>query len=101
MELPGAESVSGAEGNIRCTNKGEVQRDLARSYDETPSMRGSAMRENRETLHPPAVMVPRAAVGSLRTHATDVRSRESDCPIVPTKFPNKERRSRSKDPWQT
>jgi hypothetical protein len=30
--------------------RGEAQRDLARSHDETPSMRGSNMRENRETL---------------------------------------------------
>jgi hypothetical protein len=64
-------------------------------------MRGSAMHENRETLRPPAAVVPRAAVGSPRTQSTDARSRESDCPAVPMKFPNKERRSWSKDPWQT
>ncbi len=43
-------------------------------------MRGSTMRENREALQPPVAMVPRAAVGSPRTQATDERSRESDCP---------------------
>ena len=32
---------------------GEVQWDLARSYAETPSMRGSTMRENREALSLP------------------------------------------------
>jgi len=31
--LPGAEAVSGAEGNICGTNKGEVPQDLARSHD--------------------------------------------------------------------
>ena len=36
-------------------------------------MRGSAMRENRETLWLPTAMVPRAAVGSPRTQSTDVR----------------------------
>ncbi len=30
-------------------------------------------------------------VGSLRTQSIDERSKESDCLIVPTKFPNKER----------
>ena len=73
VRLPGAEAVSGAEGNTRCTENGEVQRDLARSYAKTPSMRGSAMRENRETLRPPAAMALRAAVGSLRTQSTDAR----------------------------
>ncbi len=36
-------------------------------------------------------MEPWAAMGSPRTYAIDERSRESDCPIVPAKFPNKER----------
>jgi hypothetical protein len=40
----------------------------------------------------------RAAVGSQQAHATDARTRESDCPIVPTKFPNKGRWNWSKDP---
>jgi hypothetical protein len=48
--LPGAEVVSGAEGNTSCTKKGEVRRTW-RGRHETPSMRGSTMRENRETLH--------------------------------------------------
>jgi hypothetical protein len=52
---------------------GKVQRDLARSHAETPSMRGSTMRENREPLRPPVVMAPRAAVGSPRTQSTDGR----------------------------
>lgn len=34
---------------------------------ETPSMCGSVMRENRETLRPPAAMALRAVVGSPRT----------------------------------
>ncbi len=63
--LPGAEAVGATEGNTRCTVKGEVRRDLARWY-QTPSMRGSAMCENREALRPPAAMAPWAAVGSLR-----------------------------------
>jgi group II intron reverse transcriptase/maturase len=36
-------------------------------------------------------MEPWAAMGSLRTRAIDERSRESDCLVVPTKFPNKGR----------
>ena len=56
-------------------------------------MCGSVMRENRETLRPPEAMVPWAVVGSLRTQSTDERRRESDYPLVPTKFPNNERRS--------
>ena len=52
---------------------GEVRRDLARSHDETPCMRGSTLRENRETLYPPAAMVLRAAAGSPRTQSTDER----------------------------
>lgn len=71
--VPGAEAVGAAEGNTRCTNEREVQRDLARSYFETPSMRGSAMCENRETLCPPTAMAPWAAVGSPRTQSTDAR----------------------------
>lgn len=51
IELPGAETVSGVEGDACCTGKGEVQWGLARS--ETPSMRGSTLRENRETLRLP------------------------------------------------
>ena len=47
--FPGAEAVCAAEGETRCTVKREVGRDLARSK-QTPSMRGSVMRENRETL---------------------------------------------------
>jgi group II intron reverse transcriptase/maturase len=31
-------------------------------------------------------------MGSPRTGAIDARSRESDCPVVPTKFPNRERK---------
>ena len=65
--LPGAETVSGVEGNTRRTEQGEVLRDLARSHVKTPSMRGNTMRENRETLQPPTVMAPWAAMGSLRT----------------------------------
>ena len=48
--VPGAEGLPGPEGNTHCTGSGEVQGDLARSHDKTPSMRGSTMRENRETL---------------------------------------------------
>ncbi len=51
----------------RLHRSGEVQEGLARSYDETPSMRGSTLRENRETLLVPVAVVPRAVVGSLRT----------------------------------
>jgi hypothetical protein len=40
---------------------------LARSYDEALSMRGSVMRENRETLRSPLAMASGAVVGSLRT----------------------------------
>lgn len=71
--VPGAEAVGAAEGDARCTEKREVQRDLARSYDETLSMRGSAMCENRETLWSPTAMASWAAVGSLRTQYTDAR----------------------------
>jgi hypothetical protein len=53
FELPGAEAVFGVEGHTCCAANGEVQRDLARSHDETPSMRGSTMRENRDTLRLP------------------------------------------------
>jgi hypothetical protein len=70
----------------------EGQRGLARSHEETPSMRGSTLHENREALRPPVAMVLRAAVRSLRTQSTDGRRRESDCPVVAMKFPNKERR---------
>jgi len=63
--LPGAEAVSGAEGNIRCTSMARC-RGTWRGLRQTPSMRGSAMCENREALWPPAAMAPRAAVGSLR-----------------------------------
>jgi RNA-directed DNA polymerase len=52
------------------------------------------MRENRETLYLPVAVATRAAVGSPRTGAIDERSRESDCPIVPTKPPNKGWRKR-------
>ena len=71
--VPGAEAVGAAEGNTQRTARSEVRRDLARSYDETPSMCGSVMRENREALRPPTAMAPWAAVGSLRTQSTDVR----------------------------
>ena len=71
--LPGAEAVFGVEGKTRRTAKREVRWGLARSYSETPSMRGSAMCENREALRPPAAMASWAAVGSLRTQSTDVR----------------------------
>src|SRR5918995_1406681 len=57
-------------------------------------MRGSTLRENRETLHPPTVMAPRAAMGSPRTEAIDERSGESHCHVVPTKPPNKGRTKR-------
>ena len=53
VQVPGAEAVSGAEGHTHCTKNGKAQRDLARSYAETPSMRVSTMRENREALSPP------------------------------------------------
>jgi hypothetical protein len=79
--------------------QGEVRRDLARSYVETPSMRGSVMRENRETLRSPVAVAPRDAMGSLRTRSIGARRRESDCLMVPTKFPNKERRSWSLNLW--
>lgn len=49
-KVPGAEAISGAEGNTNCTKEGEVRRTW-RGRRETPSMRGSTMRENRETLH--------------------------------------------------
>ena len=60
---------------------------------ETPSMRGSTMRENRETLRT-------ARGGWRRGPRWEVRGlepsmhggRESDCPVVPTKLPNKGRR---------
>jgi hypothetical protein len=48
--VPGAEAVGAAEGDTRLADEREERRDLARSYDETPSMRGSAMHENREIL---------------------------------------------------
>jgi len=61
-------------------------------------MCGSTLRENREALRPPAEqMEPRAAMGSPRTQAIDERSRESDLLIVPTKFPNKERKKPESD----
>ena len=63
--FPGAEAVGAAEGETRCTANREVWWDLARSK-QTPSMRGSVMCENRETLRPPLAMAPWAAVGSLR-----------------------------------
>ena len=69
---PGAEVVSGAEGNTRITVKREVS-GTWRGLRQTPSMRGSVMRENREALRPPTAMAPWAAVGSLRTQSTDVR----------------------------
>lgn len=87
------------EGNTQGIKNGEVRRDLARS--KTPSMCGSIMRENREALFPPAAMVPRDAMGSPRTEAKDVRSRESDCCIVPTKLSNKEGRETTPGPWLT
>jgi len=65
-----------------------VQRDLARS--KTPCMRGSIVRENRETLTLPAAVASRDATGSPRTRAVDVRIRESDCRIAPAKLSNKE-----------
>jgi hypothetical protein len=71
--VPGAEAVGAAEGHTRLSAEREERRDLARSYDETPSMRGDAMCENRETLRLPWAMVPRAAVGSPRTSSTDAR----------------------------
>ena len=74
--VPGAEAVGAAEGNTHRTARREVRRDLARSYAETPSMRGSVMRENREALWLPLAMAPWAAVGSLRTQSADERSRE-------------------------
>ena len=48
--VPGAEDLPGTEGNTHCIGNGEMRGDLARSYDKTPSMCGSIMRENRETL---------------------------------------------------
>lgn len=72
--VPGAEAVGAAEGHTRHTVRREGWRDPARSYSETPSMRGSAMRENREALRLPWAMAPGAAVGSLRTTSTDARS---------------------------
>ena len=71
--VPGAEAVSGAEGNTRRTVSCEARRGLARSYAETLSMRGNVMCENREALWLPTAMAPRAAVGSLRTQSTDAR----------------------------
>ena len=40
-----------AEGDTQCTARGEVRWGLA--WSKTPSMRGSTLRENRETLCPP------------------------------------------------
>ena len=40
-----------AEGDTRRTARGEVRRGLA--WSKTPSMCGSTLRENRETLRPP------------------------------------------------
>ena len=71
--VPGAEAVGAAEGDTHRTARREVRRDLARSYAETPSMRGNVMCENREALWLPTAMAPGAAVGSLRTPSTDVR----------------------------
>jgi len=93
--------MSGAEGNTRCTQKGEGQRDLARSHVKTPCRRGSIMRENRETLLPPIAMVLWDAMGSPRTEAIDARSRESDCCVVPTKLSNKEGKRPTAEPWLT
>ena len=56
--VPGAEAVGAAEGKTRHTVNREEGRGLARSYSETPSMRGSAMCENREALRPPLAMAP-------------------------------------------
>jgi hypothetical protein len=73
--VPGAEAVGAAEGHTRLAAEGEERRDLARSYVETPSMRGSVMHENRETPWLPRAMALWAAVGSPRTSSTDARPR--------------------------
>jgi hypothetical protein len=65
LNFQGAEAVSGAEGNTCRTAKARYGGPGA-VVEQTPSMRGSVMRENREALRPLAAMAPRAAVGSLR-----------------------------------
>jgi hypothetical protein len=49
--LPGAEVVFGTEGNTRCTGMARCS-GTWRGLRQTPSMRGSVMRENREALWP-------------------------------------------------
>ena len=48
--VPGAQAVPEVEGNTWRTDKGKVRPGLA--WLSTPSMRGSTLRENRETLRP-------------------------------------------------
>jgi hypothetical protein len=87
--VPGAEAVTYSEGNTRRTA-------MARCDG---AWRGRRPRACVETLcartgrpcNRPRWMEPWAAMGSPRTQSIDARSRESDCPIVPTKFPNKGR----------
>jgi hypothetical protein len=50
---PGAEAVSGAEGNTRRAEMARGGGTWRGRTTKTPSMRGSIMRENRETLYPP------------------------------------------------
>jgi len=64
-------------------------------------MRGSTLRENRETLHPPTADGAVGRDGKSEDQAIDERSRESDCPVVPTKPPNKGGGSRSTELWPT
>ena len=95
--LPGAEAVFGAEGNTRCTNRGEARRGLARS---TTDPEHAWKRHAREPGDP--VGRPRRWRRGTRREARGRNPpmhgcRESDCPVVPTKSPNKERRSWSKD----
>ena len=57
---------------------------------ETPSTRGNSMRENRETLRPPAADGAAGRDGKSEDASRSMYGRrESDCPVVPTKFPNK------------
>ena len=78
---------SEAEGHTLRSVQGELFGDPAQS-DETPSMFGNSVRENREIPVAPAASSGPAGEGSSRKSSMNATG-ESDGGIVPTKHPNK------------